>query len=51
MTDVIRKKDAINTIQNLQLPHHLIGALDNAQEAESIVEALDVLKRFHAAWY
>ena len=51
MTDVQRKHDTIRHIHNLQLPESLILALDDAVQAESIVNAIFSLQNLTKQWY
>ncbi len=50
MTDQIRKTATIHSIENLQLSHTLISALDNAHDAEQVVEAVEALMAFSNEW-
>ena len=51
MTDQVRKTATIHSIENLQLSHRLISALDNAHDAEQVVEAVEALMAFSNEWY
>lgn len=50
MIDQIRKTEMIRSIEDLQLSHHLIWALDDVQQAESIVEAVASLQGLTEQW-
>lgn len=51
MTDQVRKIATIHRIETLQLPNTLISALDDAHDAEQVVEAIDLLMAFSKEWY
>ena len=51
MTDQLHKTAMIHRIENLQLSHTLISALDNAHDAEQVVEAVEALMAFSNEWY
>ncbi|MDQ9010674.1 hypothetical protein RFI36_13600 [Acinetobacter gerneri] len=44
MKDQKRKREMIRSIENLQLPQHLITALDHAQQAKTVVQAISQLQ-------
>ena len=50
MADQKRKIETIRSIQSLQLNENLIHALENAEEAESIVVAIHSLQRLTQHW-
>ena len=50
MKDPVRKSDAIHSIKNLQLSDSLIVAMDDAHQAQCVIEALDSLKDLIEQW-
>ncbi|CAB1206606.1 hypothetical protein [Acinetobacter bouvetii] len=50
MTDQKRKLETILTIKSLKLSNHLILALDDAQQAETIAEAVTSLQDLIEQW-
>lgn len=50
MADQKRKIETIRSIQSLQLTKNLIDALENAEEAESIAEAIHSLQGLTQQW-
>lgn len=50
MADQMRKMETIRSIENLQLSNTLISALDDAQTAHSVVDAVNELIRFSEQW-
>lgn len=50
MTDLVRKNDTIRRIEDLQLPCHLIQALDDAQHAEAVSQAVVYLEKLTEQW-
>ena len=51
MTDQQHKVEMIRSIEQLQLPNHLIQALDDAQQADNIVQAINCLKHISHQWH
>lgn len=50
MADLQRKHDTIRHIHNLQLPESLIGALEDASQAESVVHSIYSLQHLTQQW-
>ena len=50
MTDLQRKVELIRSIQSLQLPETLVHALDDAQQARAVIEAVDGLQHLVEQW-
>ncbi|MFU9047290.1 hypothetical protein ACNAUY_12980 [Acinetobacter tibetensis] len=50
MTDLQHKGELIRSIQSLQLPETLLHALDDAQQAPSVIEAIDYLQHWVEQW-
>ncbi|MCG2607984.1 MULTISPECIES: hypothetical protein [unclassified Acinetobacter] len=50
MADQKRKLETIRSIENLQLSNVLIRGLDDAQQAETIVEAINSLQELTEQW-
>lgn len=50
MTDLQHKVKLIRSIQSLQLPETLVHALDNAQQARAVIEAIDGLQHLVEQW-
>ena len=50
MTDLARKHDTIRRIEDLQLPCHLIQALDDAHAAEAVSQAVVCLEQLTTQW-
>lgn len=50
MADQKRKIEMIRSIENLQLPHHLISALDDRVQAEAVLEAISSLQVLNQQW-
>ncbi len=50
MADLQRKHDTIRHIHNLQLPESLIGALDDANQAEAVVHSIYSLQHLTQQW-
>lgn len=50
MADIKRKIDTIRRIEHLQLPQHLICALEHDLEAEAVTEALNCLEQLREQW-
>lgn len=50
MTDLKRKVEMIRSIKKLQLSKDLITALDDAQQAEYVVEAINSLQKLEQQW-
>ncbi|WP_171492441.1 hypothetical protein [Acinetobacter tandoii] len=50
MTDLKHKAKLIRSIQSLQLPETFIHALEDAQQAPSIIEAVDCLQHWAEQW-
>lgn len=51
MKDQKHKVEIIRSIEQFQLPQHLIQALDNPHHAKQVIEAVDYLKLMHEQWY
>ncbi|WP_171263301.1 hypothetical protein [Acinetobacter sp. ANC 4648] len=51
MRDLKRKTEMIQSIQDLQLPNSLIYALNDAEQAHDIVEAICCLKNITQQWH
>lgn len=51
MADQKRKIEIIRSIEQLQLSHQLIHALEDAQQAETVAIAIKSLKHFTEQWY
>ncbi|WP_162994890.1 hypothetical protein [Acinetobacter wuhouensis] len=51
MADQKLKVEMIHSIEQLQLSHQLIHALDDAQQAETVVTAVNCLKHFTEQWH
>ncbi|WP_171263518.1 hypothetical protein [Acinetobacter silvestris] len=51
MTDLKRKMETIQSIQDLQLSNSLIHALNDAKQAQHVVEAIDCFKNITRQWY
>ena len=50
MADLQRKHDTIRHIHHLQLPESLIGALDDASQAEAVVHSIRSLQHLTQQW-
>jgi hypothetical protein len=50
MTDLQHKVALIRSIQSLQLPETLIHALEDAQQAPSVIQAVDYLQHWAEQW-
>ncbi|MEJ2898331.1 hypothetical protein [Acinetobacter sp. NS-4] len=50
MADQKRKLETIRSIENLQLSNVLIRGLDDVQQAETIVEAINSLQELTKQW-
>lgn len=50
MTDLQHKVELIRSIQALQLPETLLHALDDAQQAAGVIEAVDCLQHWAEQW-
>ena len=50
MTDLQHKAKLIRSIQSLQLPETFIHALEDAQQAPNIIEAVDCLQHWAEQW-
>ena len=50
MADLPCKHDTIRHIHNLQLPESLIGALDDASQAEAVVHSIRSLQHLAQQW-
>ena len=50
MADQKRKIEMIRSIENLQLPPHLISALDDRLQAEAVLEAISSLQVLNQQW-
>ena len=51
MKDQTQKIEMIHSIEQLQLSNHLIYALEDAHQAESIIQAIHDLKRMCTEWH
>ncbi|WP_171334219.1 hypothetical protein [Acinetobacter sp. CFCC 10889] len=51
MADQQRKIELIQRIEQFQLPCHLILALDDAQQAIPVIEAVEYLEDLSEHWY
>lgn len=51
MKDQKHKIEMIRSIEQLQLPTQLIQALDDAQQAENVVNAINHLKYMTHQWH
>lgn len=51
MKDQKYKVEVIRSIEQLQLPSHLIQALNDAQQAECVVNAVNCLKIMTNQWH
>lgn len=51
MKDQKYKVEVIRSIEQLQLPNHLIQALNDAQQAEYVVNAVNSLKSMTNQWH
>ena len=51
MKDQKYKVEVIRSIEQLQLPNHLIQALNDAQQAECVVNAVNCLKSMTNQWH
>lgn len=51
MKDQQYKVEIIRSIEQFQLPQHLIQALNNAKDAKQVIEAVDYLKSMREQWY
>ena len=51
MADQTRKIETIRSIENLQLTENLISAMDDAEQAESVAQAIYSLQRLNEQWY
>ncbi|MEG0487107.1 MAG: hypothetical protein RR575_04135 [Acinetobacter sp.] len=51
MKDQKHKIEMIRSIEQLQLPDQLIQALDDAQLAENVVNAINYLKHISNQWH
>ncbi|WP_173911993.1 hypothetical protein [Acinetobacter sp. Marseille-Q1618] len=51
MADQKRKVELIQRIEQFQLPCHLILALDDAEQAALVIEAVQCLEDMSAQWY
>ena len=50
MTDLQHKDQLIRSIQSLQLPETLLHALNDAQQATAVIEAVDGLQHLIEQW-
>lgn len=50
MPDLCRKIEMIRSIEYFQLSNHLISALDDAQTAHSVINAVNELIRYTEQW-
>ncbi|ENV34804.1 hypothetical protein [Acinetobacter gerneri] len=51
MKDQKHKSEMIRSIENLQLPQHLITALDDAQQAKTVIQAISQLQVMTEKWH
>lgn len=51
MADLQHKQLTTQTIEQLQLPHSLVTALENEQTARQVIQALGELQRYRERWY
>lgn len=51
MKDQKYKVEVIRSIEQLQLPNHLIQALNDAQQAECVANAVNSLKSMTNQWH
>jgi hypothetical protein len=50
MTDLQHKVELIRSIHSLQLPETLLHALDDAQQAQRVIEAVACLQHWGEQW-
>ena len=50
MTDLKNKAKLIRSIQSLQLPETFIHALEDEQQAPSVIQAVDYLQHWTEQW-
>lgn len=51
MVDLAQKTETIHRIQALKLAQHLVAALEDAQQAVAVQEALSCLEQLTEQWY
>ncbi|MDV2440273.1 hypothetical protein QR665_12450 [Acinetobacter gerneri] len=51
MKDQKHKSEMIRSIKSLQLPQHLITALDDAQQAKAVIQAISQLQVMTEKWH
>lgn len=51
MADLTQKTETIRRIQDLKLAQHLVVALEDAQQAIAVQEALSHLEQLSEQWY
>ena len=51
MADQTRKIETIRSIETLQLTENLISAMDDAEQAESVAQAIYSLQCLNEQWY